>query len=270
MSENFLIKDFEQAYENMRATDNKRDVIIGFYATLVAVIGGLVLKNCENLCNIQGLDRIGLFSLWIIGFVIFGILIQYRWWHAYWATLANKIRGEIAEKDIKDFYERILLYPVKSFSLWGVEFNIVFLHAVINSIVGALFIWSGNLGNQTKIVIPFGVVILWLLHLFALLFWYYFQLHFEKKIYDMKKFKGKKEHVAKQLYIYFIPISIFLCVIISFLIPSLLLKILSFIILLLIAWWFLWKNKDLLISDAPYYLKKIEKEIVRIHKRFKK
>ena len=76
--EDFLIKDFEQAYENLRATDNKRDITVGFYITLIGVIAGFSLKNYETLQYFQPLIKLGLFFLWVVGFFIFGVLIRYR------------------------------------------------------------------------------------------------------------------------------------------------------------------------------------------------
>jgi len=117
----FLIKDFEQAWENLRASDNKRDIIVGFYITLIGVIGSFTLKNYKILQYAQELIKLGLFFLWIVGFLIFGILIRYRWWHEQWRVYANRIRitflgkSNIKQEWAKDTHPKPLTSGVQSF-----------------------------------------------------------------------------------------------------------------------------------------------------------
>ena len=48
-TKDFLIKDFEHAYENLRDTDHKRDIVVGFYIALVGAIGSVLSKNYPKL-----------------------------------------------------------------------------------------------------------------------------------------------------------------------------------------------------------------------------
>jgi len=262
-NKDFLIKDFEQAYENLRATDNKRDIIVGFYITLVGAIGSVLFKNYSKLYLYhQEMLTLGLFLLWIVGFIIFGILLRYRWWHEQWRVLANKRRLEMTGEKSNIYLPEWAKEPEPSpLYSWGVEFRITFLHAVINSIVGALFIFNGRINFNCGSSFFNSLLLVFCLHLVGLMWWYWFEFTMEMEIESLVP---KNERHKKKLYIFFIPISLFLSVIVAAILPDIIGKIVAFPILVGIVFFGTREAKirDWFTTKTPPWLTKTENAIL--------
>ena len=242
-TKDFLIKDFEQAYENLRATDNKRDIIVGFYITLAGAAGSFLFKNYAKLYLYhQGLLTLGLFFLWIVGFIIFGVLIHYRYWHDRWRVLANWRRCQIIGG--KEYIPKWAHVRNTADSSYGAEFLITFLHAVINSLVGSLFILAKNIDFYCRKALFLGflsIIIIALLHLIALLYWYFLQLgleqaHSNQESEDPCSLTAKnKKNKKEKFYVYIIPTILFLLIVFAAFLPVIIVKIFLLILALVLV-----------------------------------
>ena len=127
-------------------------------------------------------------------------------WHDQWRVYANGVRVELRGKNNikKEWAEDTDPEPL---NIWGAYFRIIFLHAVINSIVGALFVLNGNLHLTCGSHILGLFFWTFIFHLIGLLMWYGFELTIEQEI--EKRMTDKEERRKKKLYIYFIPLSLF-------------------------------------------------------------
>ena len=140
-------------------------------------------------------------------------------------------------------------YSPKAINFWGAEFRIAFLHAVITSIVGALFILNGNFNFSCESHFFIQFLGIFILHLAALLAWYVFELETEKKIEKGKEKMGRSgvdKNLCNRakLYTYLFPTFFFLSVVVASFLPSAFLSI--FLVCLFASCWIRWCIKKVI------------------------
>ncbi len=104
-----LLKVYEEAHQHLRATDSKRDQIIGFYIAFL----GFLLSTSDKIVGVLP-EQVILFLLGILtilGIVVGGVVNQLRFWHTVYVNTAIVIqnlvfhKSQLSEEKIKETWE---------------------------------------------------------------------------------------------------------------------------------------------------------------------
>jgi hypothetical protein len=166
LDKELLVEQYRQCNEHLRESDRKRDIALGFYATLSLALygfaGGISAANTLLLSGIIGLTVLGIF----LGF----LFTLYRGWHGVYVIQAIALQ-EMIHKDRSNIdAEFVRKIDLRFNYVISVElFTFLILHIVIflNSIAAWIVATDKN-GHLVATGLVAAVVIEFLSHFVAM------------------------------------------------------------------------------------------------------
>lgn len=168
IQKNFLAEQYNQCNDNLRDTDRKRDVMLGFYAAFSAALYGFAAKP----------ETQNLFSLGLVFLVIFGIGLGllftiYRAWHNVYVLQAIVLQRLAHEEEGMSISELVKSADFKFNNFLATELLMFFLlQAVLLMNIIATFIVLESFPAQCIAFILFVCFVVEFLVHFGVMMWF--------------------------------------------------------------------------------------------------